>query len=337
METRFTQFFISFSKATLVAIFLIVVAGGVVRMTGSGMGCPDWPKCFERYIPPSSVDELPENYKEIYAEKRAGKIEKFATYLIALGLNEKAEQLVADESLLIEQDFNPIHTWTEYINRLTGAISGVFIFGCFILSLFSRHNKRALISLGLLQIIITFFQAWMGSIVVATNLVPWVLTVHMLLAAAIIFIQLAFIRKIYSNPKTFAPSKKYILLIVFGSILALTQVLLGTQVRQGIDEAMTLFIRSEWIENVGDVFKFHRSFAILILLSGGLLYYINLKKDYAQNLTLYILFIIFLEAVSGVILYYADMMAAMQPIHLTLSFILLAAYFSLILRIKAKH
>ncbi|MDA9946175.1 COX15/CtaA family protein, partial [Schleiferiaceae bacterium] len=31
---------------SLVLIFLVILAGSVVRATGSGMGCPDWPQCF---------------------------------------------------------------------------------------------------------------------------------------------------------------------------------------------------------------------------------------------------------------------------------------------------
>ena len=34
------------ARASFWLAFLVVLAGSVVRMTGSGMGCPDWPKCF---------------------------------------------------------------------------------------------------------------------------------------------------------------------------------------------------------------------------------------------------------------------------------------------------
>ena len=29
--------------ASIVIVYIVILAGGTVRMTGSGMGCPDWP------------------------------------------------------------------------------------------------------------------------------------------------------------------------------------------------------------------------------------------------------------------------------------------------------
>src|SRR3989442_15774666 len=42
------------SLLTTVLTFLAVTAGGLVRATGSGLGCPGWPKCYGRWIPPAN-------------------------------------------------------------------------------------------------------------------------------------------------------------------------------------------------------------------------------------------------------------------------------------------
>src|SRR6195952_367872 len=119
-----------FRKTNLLSIallFVLILAGGVVRSTGSGMGCPDWPKCFGRYVPPTEASDLPANYKEKYVAGRLAKNQRFAKTLDVFGYSDLARRLREDKSILIPEEFNGAKTWTEYINRLIGAASGIFL------------------------------------------------------------------------------------------------------------------------------------------------------------------------------------------------------------------
>ena len=164
--------FYKLSLSTLVAVYLLIMVGGVVRSTGSGMGCPDWPKCFGQWTPPTSVDQLPENYKEEYAAHRQKKNEKFAKYLTALGFQETANKILTDPSVREESDFNPVKTWIEYVNRLVGVVIGFLIFAVFIYSWRYRRVKFSITLIAFLCFILVGFQGWIGSVVVSTNLTP---------------------------------------------------------------------------------------------------------------------------------------------------------------------
>jgi cytochrome c oxidase assembly protein subunit 15 len=107
------------SVSTLVAVYVLILVGGIVRSTGAGMGCPDWPKCFGRWVPPTSVSELPADYKRIYAMHREKKNQRFAKYLTTFGMTDTAQNILNDESILLENDFNPVKTWIEYVGRFS--------------------------------------------------------------------------------------------------------------------------------------------------------------------------------------------------------------------------
>ena len=139
----FSRRFIRFNWWALVFIFLVVVAGSFVRTTGSGMGCPDWPICFDQWVPPTDSSQIPPNYKERFSQKRAEKVEKFGNIISLFGMSNVAKQLKSDPNLLKEEDFNVRKTWTEYINRLFGFLAGnslLIIF--FWITIYYRKNKR---------------------------------------------------------------------------------------------------------------------------------------------------------------------------------------------------
>ena len=178
MNTVYSKAFVRLNWVTLVFIFAVTVAGSFVRITGSGMGCPDWPKCFGKIIPPTDIKQIPDNYKDIYSGKRAKKTAKFANLLEKIGFKSEANKIRNDKSLLIEQDFNATKTWTEYVNRLFGVLAGFGVLFVFV-GVWWKYRQKKLLILASFNLVFLVFQAWFGSIVVATNLVPWTITVHM--------------------------------------------------------------------------------------------------------------------------------------------------------------
>tara|TARA_B100001057_G_C22781150_1_gene923679 strand:- start:116 stop:1099 length:984 start_codon:yes stop_codon:yes gene_type:complete len=308
-----------FNWATLIMIYLVIIAGSIVRITESGMGCPDWPKCFDQYIPPTDISELPENYQYYYSSVREKKIKKFTSFLKSIGLEEKAILIESDKSLLYEQLFNVWNTWLEYINRLIGALAGLFIFGGFILALKQKKDKilKSLLAFGL--ILLTFFQAWWGSMVVATNIVPWVLTVHMVIAALMITWQILIIS--FWNRSTISIPKSLKLIALFGTLFFLFQIIVGTQVRQIVDHWLESSSRNDLLLEKFQIFLSHRTIALFIVLFSLFLgLYAYVKK--IKILEIYIfLFCVLLEGLVGKILADFNLPYILQPIHLLLAMI----------------
>lgn len=329
---KFSKAFIRFNWITLVLIYLVVVAGSFVRITGSGMGCPDWPKCFGQWIPPTQISELPENYKEIYSEKRAKKIEKFTKFLSSIGMKETAEKLKNDPLLLVEEDFNSSKTWTEYVNRLFGFLAGNAMLLAFIWLLL-KYRKRKLVLLAGFNLVLMGIEAWFGSIVVASNLVPWTITIHMFLALVIIALQLYIIRLIspvYSNNLKYPKWMLALIWVCF--LITFYQMFLGTQVRESIDELAKFgFGREAWTDKLGMPFYIHRSFSWLVLI---LIVLVAWKNEEMQKLASirFLFIVLFLELLSGVLLAYVDMPGLVQTSHLIFATILFGILTMLVFR-----
>ncbi|MDC0314101.1 COX15/CtaA family protein [Flavobacteriales bacterium] len=331
---KFSKTYIRFNWLTLVFIYLVVIAGSFVRITGSGMGCPDWPKCFGQWIPPSSESELPENYKDLYSEKRASKIERFAQVLRNMGLEETSEQLKNDPNLRVEQDFNSKKTWIEYVNRLFGFFAGNTMLVSFFWLIW-KYRKRKLIFLAGINLILMGAQAWFGSIVVASNLVPWTITIHMLLALIIIALQIYFIREISPTQSKNLPQSKlefYLIWICLG--VTFYQMFLGTQVRESIDELTALGItRERWTAELGMMFYIHRSFSWLVLLFLTVIAWKNEQRNKYTSIR-YVFFFLIIELLSGVLLAHFDTPGLVQTSHLIFAAIIFGILTMLVFRSK---
>jgi len=326
-----------FNWVVLVLIFFVVVAGSFVRVTGSGMGCPDWPKCFGQWIPPTSESELASNYREKYGNQRGEKIEKFAKILAAFGMEKTAKKIVEDPNLRVEQAFNVAKTWTEYVNRLAGFLAGNGMLLSFIW-LLAIFRKRRLILLSMFNLVLMAFQAWFGSIVVASNLVPWTITVHMLLALVIIALQMLLIhwmREEKEEKIAYSLPTWMRILIYIGAAITFYQMFLGTQVREMIDE-LTLngYTRADWTDRLGLPFYIHRSFSWLVLI---LIVILAWKNEQLQKLRpiRWLFVILGIELASGVLLAYANMPGIVQISHLVFATILFGIFVMLIFRMRS--
>lgn len=330
----YSRSFVRFNWVTLVLIYLVVVAGSFVRITGSGMGCPDWPKCFGQWVPPTEATELPSNYKEIYSDKRAKKIEKFAKFLSRIGFKATADQIMNDPTLRIEETFNWKRTWTEYGNRLVGFLAGNFMLAMFIWILI-KYRKRKLVLITLFNLILMTLEAWFGSIVVASNLVPWTITIHMFLALVIIGIQLYVIREISPvQQKKIELNKtmRWMALVVLG--ITFYQMFLGTQVREFIDELKKAgYEREAWTEHLNWTFIIHRSFSWLVLVLMTFMIWKN-EKTSKHTIIRTAFVILGLELLSGVLLAYANMPGLVQTSHLIFAAVLFGVLTMLVFRMR---
>ncbi|MEE3080382.1 MAG: COX15/CtaA family protein [Bdellovibrionota bacterium] len=297
-------------KICVATIFILIALGGIVRATGSGMGCPDWPKCFGQYIPPTDISQLPEDYKS-----------KFAV----------AGRKVAD--------FDVFKTWVEYINRLFGVWTGFAVLALSFFSLKYRKSHPHIFYYSQASLILVILNGWLGSKVVSTHLSPGVITAHMLLAVFLVFV-LYKLKKYTSliprNDNTFHDLKKYRNLGLFIVGLVVVQIILGTQVREQIDYITNTepnLSRSNWVDRLDWVFYVHRSFSIVLILV-LFKFFKELRENfsddqYVQNSIMQIALCLFAEIAAGVSLSYFSFPALAAPIHLLFAIVMIAKVYDL--------
>lgn len=329
------KYFRKTAKIALVLIYLVIIAGAVVRMTGSGMGCPDWPKCFGYYIPPTEAEQL--EFKSNHDYKKGIVIIVDESLKVAKSNFTSSDSFESnnwDDFTTHDYNiFNPLHTWVEYINRLLGVLAGIPILIFTIMSIWLWKDNKWLLPLSVLTVFAMGFQAWLGKTVVDSNLAPYKITIHMVMALVIVFIILYLIYASKTSFKNQLADSAFNNLLIFATALTLVQIVLGTQVRQYVDEQVRAigYIKSEWLANPTLNFYVHRSLSILVLLVNGLLFLRNRKLQLGYTKMNLVILCIALEIATGVVMYYFDFPFSTQPLHLVIAAILIGIQFYLIL------
>ncbi len=330
--------FLKITFYTICSLFLLILAGGVVRSSGSGMGCPDWPKCFDQWVPPTTVAALPANYEQAYVNKRLEKNNRFANLLRKIGFAAQADRILKDQSVLKSEQFNVWNTYTEYVNRLIGALTGVFMLAMTISAYKIRKHNRSVFAICLGSLVLVVLQAWIGSWVVSTNLTSWVITVHMFLALVIIgLVLLAYQNVKYKNlPDLKLSAKKLRSAELFTWLclaLCTAQILFGTALRESVDQQAAFWNqtnRGSWVTLSGEVFNIHKGFSFLLTLatiicSGYMLEHFKEIKRLISYVIV-IITIMALQIITGIVLAYFNLPPAMQTLHLFFASLLIGAW-----------
>ena len=342
-----SRFFKPISNLTFVFTLLVILAGSVVRTTESGMGCPDWPKCFGYYIPPTNPSQVHFHPNEFY--------EKGMMVIVNDTLWRATESFKSGDVFgraywekYPKHDYAEFYvqkTWIEYINRLLGAFLGLLVLGCFVSSFFQKKAKVTLVLWSFSLVILTGFQGWLGALVVSSNLAPVKITIHMF-AALLLLAIVQWIMEISGNSKKsiHASIKHDPLLkslVISALIFTLIQVYLGTQVREAIDvvaENLNHENRSLWIDLLPSSFLIHRAVSILVLaLNAFILFraHEDVNRAYKKWATLSCL-IVLAEIVVGFSFVLFDMPKFLQPTHLILACLLFAVQTKLLFMLFRK-
>jgi cytochrome c oxidase assembly protein subunit 15 len=294
MQMHLTRFQRLALWTTAITYFLILV-GGLVRASGAGLGCPDWPRCFGSWIPPLSAAELPAEF-------------------------DRAQ-------------FNPVLMWTEYLNRLLGVTVGFVIFATLVVAVRDHRHAPRILWPTLAAFLLVGFEGWLGGVVVAHELAPWIVTVHLVVALIIVSLLLyATLYAFFGDAGAAARHKRATLAWTTLTLILVTlvQVALGAQVRGAIDDAITAgTARSAALATVGQFDRWHREGSLVVLGLVLVVVFLAWSRHAADaplmRTTYVVVGIVFLQLLLGLSLAYIGLTPAAQIAHLTAASLLLGA------------
>ena len=282
--------------ATTATTYLLILVGGLVRASGAGMGCPDWPKCFGLWVPPMRADQLPAAFDPAR--------------------------------------FNAALTWTEYSNRLLGMTTGMLIFATLVAALVQHRRSPRILWPVAAAFLGVGFQGWLGGRVVAHNLAPWVVTVHLLVALVIVSLLLYATAQAFFAAEALAESRSVDRVTSAGAsvliALSLVQVALGTQVRGAIDAhaAVLGLPRSGLLASVGWPDMAHRNVALAVfVMAAWLLWRIGSTASPApvRRAAIAVVALAAAQIAAGLTLAYLALPRPVQVAHLSIASLLLGA------------
>ncbi len=283
---------------TIAAVYILIAVGSMVRATGAGMGCPDWPTCFGQIIPPTDVSQLPENYQEIYRDRGYADVE-----------------------------FNAAKTWTEFFNRLVGVTIGFLSIWTLWAAWRIRKDEPQVFWYALAAFILVGFNGWLGKVVVSSNLHPAMITTHMV--ASLLVVASLVLAINHSLRDTLRMSLDGALStrawLIAGMVLTIVQIALGVQVRERIDILSLQYDyaeRTTWVAQVGAPLTVHILGAMAVVGYNLWLGWRVLRRNdnpLIQRLAAAMMGVVLTELLIGLSLALLGFPAFLQPLHLMLA------------------
>jgi cytochrome c oxidase assembly protein subunit 15 len=281
---------------TTATTYFLILVGGLVRASGAGLGCPDWPRCFGSWIPPASAASLPPQF---------------------------------DPAL-----FNPTLMWTEYLNRLLGVTVGFLILATAISAW--RHHRREprILWTTIAAFLLVGFEGWLGGRVVAHELAAWIVTAHLIVAIFIVQMLLYVTVEAFARPeqgsgdKPLARGEKPLGLSILALILlTLVQAGFGTQVRGAVDTALDAGVaRDLALGTVGRLDFLHRDLAFAVVVGATLLtLWLLSRRSPLVRWSFVVVALAILQIALGAVMAYVSLIPAAQVGHLTIASLLLGA------------
>ena len=279
----------SFQKLALwttATTYFLILVGGLVRASGAGLGCPDWPRCFGSWIPPASAANLPPKFDPA--------------------------------------QFNPTLMWTEYVNRLLGVTVGLLIFATAISAWRNHRHQPRILWTTIAAFLLVGFEGWLGGRVVAHELAAWIVTAHLIVAIIIVQLLLyatfeAFAGEAGEAGEAGATAVLILVTMVQAGFGTQVRGHIETALNSGV-------ARDAALATVGRLDYLHRDLAFVVVIgAAALTLWLMSRRSTLIRWSFVVLALAIAQIALGVVMAYASLLPAAQFGHLTLASLLLGA------------